>query len=71
MGNVGGFYGISVLYLQYTPVIQRLVPSCMVDGNVGGVSGISLYCIVFTVQWNPSNPDTLGPIKSVLVSEVS
>ena len=39
--------------------------------NKNLVSGNPNKAVPFSIQWNPSNPDTSGPKSTVLIIEVS
>ena len=39
-------------------------------GDVSCMYVCMYYMHVYTLQWNPSNPDTIGPEESVLIREV-
>ena len=55
--------GFPVLYLQQSAA------ECVQLSNNSGLE-ISVYVRMY-IQWNPSNPDTLGPEMTVLIIEMS
>ena len=57
------------MYHRETYCVYCTTMSCKFNPGTG--TNIAWSIDVKYIQWNPSNPDTIGPEESVLISEVS